>query len=824
MSSVLADLRYAVRTLLTNPGFTVAALATLALGIGANTAIFSLADAVLLRAPPVHDGHRLGVVYTTCRRGDLRCSSSYPDYEDYRDRSTAFADMAAYSSVPLNVGDEAGARLATGMLVTGNYFQLLGVVPAAGRLLQPNDNRRGAPQAVAVLSHAFWRSHFSGAEEIVGRSLRLNGSVFTVVGVSPAGFTGLDLGGQPDLFVPMLAGQWLGDAAGAAGRAGIFDDRASRWIHATIGRLAEGATIAQARSEMLAISAQLAEEDPQSRGSRSVTVDALPGYLLPIDQRAALVRFVAFLATVVGFTLLLASANLANLLLGRAVARRREIGIRVAIGASRRRLLRQLLTESLLLAAVGGMLGLLVATWTLDLLSGFELPGRVGVAALEIDLDLRVLTIAGALVVVTGILFGALPAWQSSRPDVVMALKGGTSQPGRGRPTLRRSLMAVQVAVCLILLVGSGVFVRTMQKALALDLGFDPHGVTVARFNLALLRYTPERAHTFVTTLLERLRGLPWVDAASVSTLMPFEEGGFQGTFVSVDGYEPAQDEEMRVDFLLVSSDYFASVGIPFVRGRGIESSDDTSSQRVIVVSRFMAERYWAGRDPIGGSVRFGERDFEVVGVAEDTRWRGMIDTPTSYVFLALDQSPATMAQRFLTVAVRGSGDTRLAASAIRDEFRALDPELSLTSLEAMDDRVSRVLMPQRLGSTVLSFFALLALSLALVGIYGVVSYTARQQSRSIGIRMALGATRWDVLRMVMRDGAGPVLFGMVFGIMGAVLLTRSVEAFLVGVSPHDLVTFVATVALLGGTAVIATFIPARRAASVDPMIILRHE
>lgn len=821
---MLQDVRYALRTLAKNPGFSAAAVVTLALGIGANTAILSLADAVLLRAPPVYAPDRLATIFTTCRLGALRCSSSYPDYEDYRSRATGFADMAAYSWVPLNMGDGLGAQLATGVLATGNYFQLLGVSPAAGRLLRQDDNRRADPRAVAVLSHSLWRSHFASSPDAVGQTIRLNGTPFTIVGVSPAGFRGLDLGGEPDLWIPMLAGQWLGEGAGAAATPGVFEDRGARWIHAIVGRLAENTGLAQARAQMLAISSRMAEEDPDARGPRSVTVDGMPSYLLPIGQRGELVRFVAFLTAAVGFTLLLACANIANLLLSRAVARRGEIGIRIAVGAGRGRLVRQLLTESVLLAMIGGAAGLLVAIWMIDLLSGFELPGAVGVAALAIGLDTRMLLLAGGLSLVTGVLFGVLPAWQAARSDVVSELKGDLSAGAGRRQPLRKSLLALQVALCLVLLVGSGIFIRTLRTALDIDLGFEARGVATARFNLALLRYTPEQAHTFVASLLERVRGLPWVEAASVSTLAPLDVGGFFGGLVTVAGYQVAPDEEIRVTYVFVSPGYFQALGIPLLRGRGIAQDDDEASSRTMVVSQTMAQRYWSGRNPIGGRVRFGGTDFEVVGVAADTRWRELTETPTPFVFLPLAQSPGTSAEAFLTLAVRGSGEESLMMTAIRDELRSLDPELSLSELETMGRRVRRALMPQRMGSTLLTVFATLGLVLAIVGVYGVVAYTARQQTRATGIRIALGATRWDVMRSVIRDGAVPVAVGMVVGVSGAVVLTRLVEGLLVGASPHDITTLLLTVTLLGTVALAATLVPAWRAAAIEPMEVLRYE
>ena len=825
-----ADLRLVLRQLRRNPGFTTTAVLTLSLGIGANTAMFSIADQALLRRPPVLEPQRLAAVYTTCRRGFPKCSSSYPDYLDYRDRSRTFADLAAYSSVPLNVGDEeAGARLATGLLVTGNYFGLLGAQPSLGRLIQPADNLRGASVQAVVLSYGLWQSAFGGDASILGRSVRLNGAPYEVVGVGPKGFRGLDLGLQPDMWIPLFSAPALGPGVGAASGEGVLESRGTRWIGTLIGRLAPGATLSQARSEMDAIAAALGEEFPEARaaigGPRGITVDAAARYLLPLGSEATLRRFVLVLLGVVGFSLLIAVANLANLLLARATARVKEIGIRLAVGAGRGRLIRQLLVESGVVALSGGVMGLLVARGMVVLLGAFDLPGGVAIGDLAVEPDVRVLLFAFALSLITAVAFGLVPALQATRLDLVNSLKGVWSLRGTRVGHLRKGLVSVQVALCLILLVGSGLFLRSLRNSLSFDLGFRPAGAAVARFNLSLLRYSEDEGTAFVEDVQRRVRALPDVRAASVATLVPFQAGGFLGTFAEIEGYDPAADEEIRVDCVLVEPGYFEALGIPVLGGRAIDEDDVEGAPPVMVVNRQMAERYWPGRRALGGVVRLSGSGtaFRVVGVVENPTWQAVGEAATPFVFLPLRQSPSSVT-RFLTLVAGTGRSPDLLLPQLRSVLREADPGLSLTYLRTMDDQVGLALMPERLGSVLLTMFGVLALVLASIGIYGVVSYGVRRQARDIGIRIALGATAPSIVRTVVTSIAAPILAGLILGGAVALLLSRTVESFMFGVPPHDPLVFGAIASLLVAVALVATLIPASRAARLDPMRVLITE
>ncbi len=822
MDALLHDIRFAHRTLLRNPTFAAVAVITLALGIGANTAILSVADAALLRRPNVSSPDQLVALYTTCRRGSPRCSSSYPDYLDYRDRSRAFGDVAAYTWTTASLGGESRSRLLTTQLTSGNYFSMLGVPPALGRVLLPDDDVIDGARQVAVLSYRLWQDQFGGDSAVVGNSIRLNQTTYTIVGITPEAFTGLHLDGEADIYIPLLSGPALGsDYAADMAR---FDNRGSRWLAQLVGRLADDAAVPQARAEMLSISEQLALEDPEARGPRSVTVDAIRGYIRPPGSRDELVQFLVLLTGVVGFSLLLAATNVANLLLARASDRRREIGTRLAVGADRGRLVRQLVTESLVLALLGGALGLLVAVWALDLLSGFELPGGVAIGSLPIRLDVRVLLLAFSLSIVTGLLFGLLPALQATRDDLVTSLKGEAVEFAKSGWGLRKLLVAGQVALCLVLLLGSALFLRTLRNSLTFDPGFRSENVALASFDLSLLHYAPGTGRAFVDDLTDRAARLPGVEAVSMGTLVPLQQGGFRGAFVSVPGYEPAPDEELRVDYVFVSPDFFTTLGTSVVDGRAFNSLDIEGGRPVIIVSETMANRYWPGGGAVGDMVAFGDLTFDVVGVAADIKWRRLTENASNYVFLPLAQFPSELVEGPLTLTMRTTRGGEEILPAIRAEFRALNPDVALSVLQTMNDRLRQLLMPQRMGAVLLTLFGTLALLLAALGIYGVVGYTVAKETRTIGIRIALGAGRREVVALIVRGMAAPVALGLVTGVAAALALSQAAESFMFGVSSKDPITLAAVSVVLGSVAVVAMLIPARRAARIKPMEALRMD
>ena len=822
MAALFKDIRYANRVLWRNRTFAAVAVITLALGIGANTAILGVADAALIRRPNVWQPDRLAAVFTTCRRGAPRCSSSYPDYLDYRNRSRVLQDLAAYTWITTSLGDESRSRLLSTQLTSGNYFSLLAVKPALGRLLRPDDDVMGGARQVAVLSYRLWQDQFGGDTAVVGNAIRLNQVSYTIVGITPKAFTGLHLDGEADIYIPLLSAPTVGsDYAADMAR---LNDRGSRWIAQLVGRLTGRATVQQARSEMLSISRQLALEDPEARGPRSITVDAVRGYIRPTGSRDELAQFLILLTGIVGFSLLLAATNVANLLLARASDRRREIGTRLAMGADRPRLVRQLLTESMVLAVIGGGLGLLVAAWTLDLLSGFELPGGIAIGSLSVSLDFRVFALAAGLSLLTGLLFGLLPALQATREGLLSFLKSEATEPSRSGWGLRKALVAGQVALCLVLLLGSALFLRTLRNALAFDPGFKSKGLALASFDLSLLHYTPEMGTTFLDDLAGRIVQLPGVQAVSVATMVPFQRGGFRGSLVSVAGYDPAPDEEMRVDYVFVTPDYFTTLDISVEDGRAFNSFDTEGSPSVIMVSKSMADRYWPAANAVGGKVVFENSTFDVVGVTADVKWRRLTENVSNYVFLPLAQFPSETVGGALTLMVRTSSNAERILPAIGSEVRALNTDVALSALQTMDDRLSQLLMPQRMGAVLLTLFGTLALLLAALGIYGVVGYTVAKETRSIGIRIALGASHREVLRLIVRGMAVPVALGLGTGVAAALALSQAAESFMFGVSSKDPVTLVLVALVLGGVAIAATLIPARRASRIKPMQALRME
>jgi predicted permease len=814
------DVRFGVRGLVRTPAFALAAVLTLALGIGANTMVFGLLEAALLRAPAVRSPETLAAVYTTCRQGEPRCSSSYPDYEDYRARAAGIADIAVHEQQQLTLGDGVSADVVTAELVTGNYFEVLGVGAARGRAILPEDDAPGGDQRVAVLSHAIWRTRFGGDPGTVGATVRLNGVPYAVIGVAPPSFKGLRLGRAPSMWVPLHG---ITQLFPSAFDAGVFDARNARWMSGLVARLEEGVSVERARAGVLALSAQLAREDSAARGPRTVTVDPLPGYVLPAGSEATISAFLIVLQGVVGFTLLLACANLTNLLLARGSARRRELSVRAAIGAGRARLVRQLLTESLVLAAAGGAAGLGLAALCLSLISGFQLPFGFDVGALGTGINARVALFTAGLAVATVAVFGTLPALHTTRGDLALVLRQArTGGPRAGR--LLGSLVGVQVALCVVLLAGAGLFLRTLDNHLRTDLGFRAKGVALLTIDPSMNRYTPGRTQQLVQALTVRAAALPGVEVTSTGTRVPLLSGG-AGTFVQVEGYAPAPDEEMRVEYNFVGPDYLRTLGIPLRHGRDISAGDGFGGQRVAVINEKAARTWWADRDPVGGTITFGGEPHTVIGIAGDAAWQTLEVGGSPFVYVPMSQNPAAMVGPRITLIARTSA-ARVQAllPAMRAVLHEIDPGLAVSYLGSMEETVATTLAPQRGVAVLLSSFALLALALASVGIYGVVAYSVVQRRRDFGIRLALGARRGVLLAHVARGMTVPVAAGVAAGLLAAAALGRTIRGLIFGVQPTDPLTLLATVGILFLAAAAATLIPARRAARSDPLEIVRAE
>jgi predicted permease len=841
VETLIKDLKFGARTLGKNPGFTAVAALTLALGIGANTAIFSFVNAVLLRPLPVAEPERLVYVFGGTRANPYNVSS-YPDYVDYRDRNQVFSDLIAYSPITLSLTSDDQADSISGLIVTGNYFDALGVRAARGRTFLPEEDTTPGGHSVAVISHRLWQDRFAGDPQVTSRRLLLNGQPFTIVGVAPAGFDGAEAGQTNDIYVPMAMQALVRPPrAGYSGEMNpdLLSRRGPRWLN-MVGRLKPGVTAEQAQAAIATLAAQLAAAYPDTNGEQTATVS--PVSKGDPEQRGTLLSVAGLLLAVVGLVLLIACANVANLMLARATSRRKEISIRLALGASRGRLVRQLLTESVLLALTGGVGGLLLAVWLVNAMRTYSPPGNFFPVAFDFSLDKTVLGFTLLLSVLTGLVFGIAPALQASKPDLVAALKDETAllmgARGRGarRFSLRNLLVVAQVALSLVLLISAGLFLRSLQQAQSIDPGFEPEHVLTMPLNINLLRYTKAQGQEFYRRTLERVAALPGVESATLTRTPPLS-GASRQSSVMVAGQEAPDrasssestgggGEDVANNVTLTSPvalDYFRTLDIPVLRGRDFNAQDREGAPGVAIVNETFAKRYFPGRDPIGQRVSLGGSQgpwLEVVGLARDSKYITLGEAPAPFLYQPLAQRHETG----MVLLVRAGGDPSRLVPAVRREVQAIEPNLPLKNARTMSEMLSTSLFPARAGAVLLGAFGLLALVLASVGLYGVMSYSVTRRTREIGIRMALGARGGDVLRLVLRESMALVAVGMLLGLTAAFAATRLLAGFLYGVSPTDPAAFAGIVVLLALVALAASLVPARRAAKVDPLVAFRYE
>ena len=826
MATLLQDLRYGARLLFKTPGFTLVAALSLALGIGANTTIFTLINAVLLNPLPVEDPSQLVSVWTTDERnqnggfGSGFMQTSPMNYKDLRDKNEVFSGVAAHSGLPLNItGGTGDPQQVFGEIVTGNYFGVLGAKPSIGRGFLPDEDQTPGARLVCVLGYGEWQKRFGGEPSIVGRTISLNGQPFTVVGVMPKGFKGTNAIGAPAVWVPYMTYRQT--------TTGFFlelirPDQRRGLVFNVTGRLKPGVSVRQADANLKTIARQLEQEYQNDNKGRSVTLVPLAQATINPGFRGNIVVAGGLLMTIVALVLLIACANVANLLLARAAARQREIAVRLSLGATRAQLIRQLLTEGTLLALLGGAAGLMLAYWAQDVLWSFR-PPFLQPDAIDIHPDARVLLFTLVIALATGVLFGLAPAVQASRPDLVVELKEKTSAPTGARSpwSLRNMLVAAQIALSLIALIGAGLFLRSLQNAQRINPGFDVDRLATLSFDLGAQGYTEERGRQFQQRVLERAGSIPGVQSATLASTVPLFAGGFART-VFLEGQDASDRRAGRlVQITVASSHYLETLGIALVRGRTISDSDQPNTPSAVVINETMAKRFWPDQDAIGKRFKFfGQENFQqVVGIAKDSKYNFIGEDPTPYIYQATTQ----VYQPQLSLFVRAPNPQAVIGT-VRGEVQQLDRNLPLTGVFTLNDIFDQSLWAPRMGASLLAVFAGLSLVLAVIGIYGVMAYSVSQRTRELGIRMALGASRADVVRLVVLQGLRLTITGVIVGLAVSFAVTRLVATLLFSVSPTDLLTFIAVPALLALAALGASYLPARRATRIDPVIALRYE
>jgi len=815
------DLRYALRTLRKSPGFALVAIISLALGIGANSAMFSLADALLLRPLPVPHASEIIVVQSQLRGeaigGIAQYSGlSYPDFKDLRDRNKSYTGLTASRYSQFGFATEKGAlpRMKFGELVSGDFFNVLEVPLELGRPFRADEDQAPGRDAVVVLGHELWRTDFAADPNAVGRTIFLNNVPFTVIGVAPEPFTGSNELIRSALFVPLAMGPRL------TGDQTMFERRESRGM-TVYGRLQPGVSVAQAAAEARVVSQQLAQAYPATNLTCSMVVDSDIQARLKRDSFDAMLVF--FLLAMAAVVLLIACANVMNILLSRARARSREIAVRLAIGAGRSRLVRQLLTESLVIAALGGMLGLLVANAGASLFGQIKIPTDVPVV-IDVKLDPRVLLFTILASVASALLFGLAPALQSTHPDLVPALKSGKSDDGKRRRLLgRNTLVIAQVAGALLLLVFATQAYRGALIAISRPAGFRTSHLLMASFDTTLARYTPDQAKQFFKPLLERVRNLPGVRSAALTQAVPMLPGGDAIRVVPEAVKLPPGTEAVTVMSNTVSEGYFDALNVPIVAGRAFEVSDRAESRPVAIVNERFALKYYPNQNPIGKRLRLkGDKGelLEIVGVARQSKYFFLVEPPVEYLYRPLSQNP----QQALTILVETAGPSSAAAAPLREVVRSLDAGQPMygvrTMEEVFDQRATKTLgvLTEAIGG-----MGLLGLILAMVGLYGLMSYSVSLRSREIGIRMAIGAGRSGVLGMIMKQGMLLAAAGVSIGLLLCLLASRAVTAA-AGVPGFNLPFVALVTAALVAAAALGAYAPARRASRLDPNVVLRQE
>ena len=813
MTSFWQDVRYGLRMIAKNPGFAVITILTLALGIGANTTIFSWINSTLLNPIPGLASPREVVSLSLGRGADNPFPFTYPDLDAMREGQQSFTGITACNTTPMSLTGKGKPERVWGMVASANYFDVLGVRPILGRGFLPAEDERPGGAPVAVISYRLWQTHFGANPNIVGQTIEINQHPYTIVGVTPAVFQGSQTGLRSEIWIPIMMEEQLmpqGD---------LIHDHHYFWLF-VLGRLKPGVLPAQAQEEMTLRLKREAKNYPEEhRGHDSVTV--FPLWRSPFGANQFLSMMLPMLMTIAGLVLLLACANVANLMLVRSVGRRREIAIRTSLGASRWRLVRQLLVESLVLALAGGVVAFLITLWTAGAFMKF-VPTTDFPLSLSIRADRTVLLATLVISVLTGVIFGILPALRSSSEAPVAVLKedAGSASSGLRKARLASGLVVAQISLSLLLLICAGLFIRSFMSAQQINPGFNSHNVLIASYDLFTAGYSDASGAEFDRQLVAKLETLPGIQSVALSSRIPLGFGG-GSTSVKPEGYVLQPNESMETQVAIITPNYFKTMQIPIAKGRDFTLQDTKSSQRAVIVNETFVERYWPDQEAVGKQLNSDLTNewFTVVGVARDSKVNGLNEKPTPFVYLPLYQ----VYRATMIINARVAGDPLAFGKTAEKTIHELNADLVVFDITTLELREQIASFPQRIAGTFVGVFGLLALVLAAVGIYGVTAYTTRQRTHEIGIRMALGASKEDILRLVLGRGLRLTLIGVGLGLLASFALTRYLGSLLLGVTSTDALTFSSVAILLCAVALFACFIPARRAMRVDPNVALRY-
>ncbi len=814
MSSFWQDVRYSLRMIAKAPGYAAIAVLTLALGIGANTTIFSWINSTLLNPIPGLASPNEVVALSLGRGTDNPFPFTYPDFESMRNGQQSFVGITAANIAPMSLTGKGKPERVWGMVTSANYFDLLGVRPILGRGFLPEEDTRPGGAPVAVISYRLWQTHFGANPDVVGQTLEINQHPYTIVGVAPAVFQGSQTGLRSEIWIPIMMEEQLmpqGD---------LIHDHHYFWLTA-LGRLKPGVRPEQSQEEMTLRLKREAKNYPEEhKGHDSVSV--YPLWRNPFGANQFLSTLLPMLMTIAGLVLLLACANVANLMLVRSVARRREIAIRLSLGANRWRLVRQLLVESLILALAGGLVAFAITFWTAGTFMKF-IPKTDFPISLGMRVDHTVLLATMVISLLTGVIFGILPALRASGEAPIAVLKEdtGSASGGMRKARLASALVVAQISLSLLLLICAGLFIRSFMSAQQINPGFNSHNVLIATYDLFTGGYSEASGVEFDRQLVAKLEAQPGIQSVALSSRVPLGFGG-GSTAVNPEGYVSQANESMETQVAIVTPNYFQTLQIPLVKGRDFTPQDTKRSQRVVIVSETFVNRYWPNQEALGKQLDsdLTHEWFTVIGVARDSKVNGLNEKPTPFLYLPQYQ----VYRATMIVLARTNGDPLAAGKTVEKTIHELNADLVVFDITSLELREQIASFGQRVAGTFVGAFGLLALVLAAVGIYGVTSYTTRQRTHEIGIRMTLGASKRDVLRLVLGHGLRLTLIGVALGLAASFALTRFLTSLLLGVTSADALTFSSVALLLCAVALFACFIPARRAMRVDPMVALRYE